>query len=72
MRETPQSLDLIFLRHGRVVGMIEHAAPLSDAPLSVATPADQVLELAAGSVQRYRVDFSTRLRCPDGVANGAT
>ena len=63
MKNTPAALDLIFLRSGRVVGLIEYATPLSEAPLTVAAPADMVLEWAAGQTQAHQVRLGDRLRC---------
>lgn len=60
MKNTYIPLDLIFIdaRH-QVVGVVQHAEPLTTTPRFIATPAQYVLEVNAGFAQRFRVDQDT-------------
>lgn len=50
MKNTFIPLDMIFMdKHGKVVGIIANAQPLSEKILSVGVPADAVLEVRGGT-----------------------
>lgn len=49
MRNTPSSLDIIYINpQGRIVSIVSHTTPYSDAPIPSNGPANGVLELRAG------------------------
>jgi uncharacterized membrane protein (UPF0127 family) len=56
MHNTCISLDLLYLDHGQIVGIVESAPTLNDEPRSVGRPSDEVLELNAGFCKRHGVD----------------
>ncbi len=56
MRNTPLSLDLVFVSaKGRVVRVIEHAQPMSERALKSGSPAQYVLEVNAGEAKRMGI-----------------
>ncbi len=58
MKNTLIPLDMLFFdARGRVVGLIADAEPLSEKVLSPGVPARAVLELPAGSIERYGVQI---------------
>ncbi len=58
MKNTFVPLDMLFFdERGRVVGLIADAEPLSERVLSPGVPARAVLELPAGSIERYGVQI---------------
>ncbi len=68
MKDTPLSLDLIFIGgHRRIVGIIHQATPFSTASLSVPVPSRYVLELRGGAARRQdiRIGYSVRF---EGIA----
>lgn len=63
MKNTPLSLDLIFFDNDfRVVGLIEKAEPMSEKIMRIDHDARFVLELTAGSVQKYGISLWSRGR----------
>ncbi|HRE44755.1 MAG TPA: DUF192 domain-containing protein [Terricaulis sp.] len=65
MRNTHLSLDLIFIAaDGRIVNIIEHATPYSDAPLRSSAPAVAVLEINAGLSREMGVAAGDRVQHP--------
>ena len=56
MKNTPVSLDIIFISHeGRVVSVAHGTRPYSNEPISSAGPARYVLEVASGLASRYGI-----------------
>ncbi|MCR6643256.1 MAG: DUF192 domain-containing protein [Terricaulis sp.] len=65
MRNTHLSLDLIFVAaDGRIVNIIEHATPYSDAPLRSSGPAVAVLEINAGLSRELGIAAGDRVQHP--------
>lgn len=63
MKNTPLSLDLIFISsHRRVVGIIHEAAPFSTASLSVLVPSQFVLEVRGGLARRKIIEVGDAVR----------
>ena len=63
MKNTPLSLDLIFIRSDlRIVGIVERATPFSMEPLSVPQPSQFVLEVNGGFCQRNGVNVGDAVR----------
>jgi uncharacterized membrane protein (UPF0127 family) len=57
MKNTPLSLDLIFIgSRRRVVGIIHRAVPFSTASLSVSAPSQFVLEVNGGLSKRWGIE----------------
>lgn len=65
MRNTLIPLDMVFLYNQRIIGIIENTTPLSEAILTVESPANRVLEVNAGSLARWGVNQQWRLICQD-------
>jgi len=56
MRDTPGSLDMIFIdADGKVLNVAAHTTPLSDRQYSSAGPAKYVMEAKAGFADRYGI-----------------
>ena len=56
MKNTPLSLDLIFMdRRRRVVGIVHDAVPFSTRSVSVGVPSRYVLEVRAGLARRHGI-----------------
>lgn len=55
MKDTPISLDLIFIREGRIVDLIENAVPNSETLLTPDSPYDTVLEVPGGYAERQGI-----------------
>lgn len=56
MRNTPGSLDMIFIdADGKVLNVAAHTTPMSDRQYSSAGPAKYVMEAKAGFVDRYGI-----------------
>ncbi len=65
MKDTLLSLDLLFARaDGRIVKLIEHAKPLSEAWLEAGQPVRYVLELPAGTAARLDVGAGDAMVLP--------
>jgi uncharacterized membrane protein (UPF0127 family) len=63
MRNTPASLDLLFLSPDlRLVALIPRAEPLSNRILRPDAPAQYVLEVPGGFAERHGVTLGTRAR----------
>lgn len=57
MRDTPLSLDMIFLdSDGMVLGILPHVAPHSNGPYRISLRSKFVLEVRAGWAQFYGVE----------------
>jgi uncharacterized membrane protein (UPF0127 family) len=56
MHNTCISLDLVYIDHGLIVGIVESAPTLNDEPRKVGKPSEEVLELNAGFCQRHGVN----------------
>jgi uncharacterized membrane protein (UPF0127 family) len=57
MRDTPLSLDLIFLDgEGMVMGIVPHVAPYSNGPYGIGLRCKFVLEVLAGWAKFYGVE----------------
>jgi len=55
MKNTPLSLDMIWVRDNAVVDIVERTTPLSEEPIIPRADASQVIELPAGSVARFGI-----------------
>lgn len=63
MRDTPLSLDILFAdAAGQVVTIAERAEPFSDTRIRSGAPAQYVVEVRAGFVERFGLTDSTRIR----------
>ena len=65
MHRTPQPLDMVFVRNGRVIAIETAAAPCMRLPCpsyGPNEPVDGVLELAAGKASRYDLRVGSPLR----------
>lgn len=63
MKNTPISLDLIFISAQRkVVGIVRRAVPFSLATLSVPSPSQFVLEIKGGLSQRHGIKIGDGVR----------
>ena len=63
MKNTPLSLDLIFIgSHRKVVGIIHEAAPFSTVSLSVPVPSQFVLEVKGGLARRKFIEVGDAVR----------
>lgn len=63
MRDTPGSLDMIFVAEdGRVRNIAERTLPLSDQTYSSAGPASYVVEVRGGFARRFGIDQRCRIR----------
>jgi uncharacterized protein len=63
MRDTPGSLDMIFVAaDGRVRNIAAWTTPLSDRTYSSAGPASFVVEVRGGFARRFGIDQSCRIR----------
>lgn len=55
MKDTPISLDLVFIRDGRIVDVIENAVPYSEELLTPESSYTMVLEVPGGYAARHGV-----------------
>jgi len=63
MRNTPGSLDLLFLDAGlRLVALIQNAEPMSDRLLRSGAPAQYVLEVPGGFAERHGLGLGAQVR----------
>lgn len=62
MKNTYLPLDMVFINHGRVVGVVPNAIPLDESPLSVDGDSDAVLEVNAGWAARHGVAVGDALK----------
>jgi uncharacterized protein len=56
MHNTCISLDLLYIEHGQIVGIVESAPTLNDEPRRVGKPSEEVLELNGGFCMRHGVN----------------
>lgn len=62
MKNTPLSLDLIFIGNNRtIVGIVREATPFSTATLAVSSPSQFVLEVRGGLSRRWGVGVGDRV-----------
>jgi uncharacterized protein len=67
MHNTCISLDLLYIDHGQIVGIVESAPTLNDDPRRVGKPSEEVLELNGGFCQRHGVNVGQHVsRGPEG------
>ncbi|MBI2082749.1 MAG: DUF192 domain-containing protein [Deltaproteobacteria bacterium] len=65
MKNTPLSLDMIFLdRDGVVVGLIENAVPYSEELLMPQVPYSYVLEVSGGTIPREGIRIGDSVQLP--------
>lgn len=62
MKNTPLSLDLIFVKEGRVVDIIESATPFSEEMLTPDSSYTVVLEVPGGYAARSGIQVGDQLR----------
>jgi uncharacterized membrane protein (UPF0127 family) len=63
MRNTPLSLDMIFVdRNGKIVHIEENAEPFSDEPRGPGTPVSAVLEVKGGTVEALDIEKGDQLK----------
>lgn len=63
MKNTPLSLDIIFIgSHRRIVGIIHQAVPFSTNSLSVSAPSQFVLEIKGGLSRRSGIEAGDPVR----------
>ena len=63
MRNTPLSLDIIFIGvDGRILNIADHTTPFSDAPVPAAGMTRGVLELRAGRAEELGIRAGDRVR----------
>ncbi len=62
MKNTPISLDILFIREGRIVDIIEKTVPYSLESLTPRETYTTVLEVPAGSVARHDIRRGDRVR----------
>jgi uncharacterized membrane protein (UPF0127 family) len=63
MKNTPISLDMIFInRNRKIVGIVERAVPFSLDARSVAEPSQYVLEINGGLARRYGIQTGDSVR----------
>lgn len=56
MKNTPVSLDMIFIRgDGTIARIAEHTKPYSEAIISSGPPVQGVLEVVAGTARKYGI-----------------
>ena len=65
MKNTPSSLDMIFIRDGLIVSMIEKAVPYSEEILTPDSSYTMVLEVPGGYAARHSVSVGDRVKIPD-------
>lgn len=64
MKNTPISLDLIFIRERRIVDLIENAVPYSEELLTPDSPYTKVLEVPGGYVTRNGIQEGDLIESP--------
>jgi len=66
MKNTPLSLDLIFIgSHQRIVGVIHEATPFSTSSLTVSAPSQYVLEVRGGLARHWGIGVGDPVRFAD-------
>ena len=67
MKNTPLSLDMIFInRERKIVGIVEQTVPFSLDPRSVGAPSQYVLEINGGLAKRHAIKAGDAVRF-DGI-----
>jgi uncharacterized membrane protein (UPF0127 family) len=67
MKNTPISLDMIFInRNRKIVGIVERTVPFSLDSRSVTEPSQYVLEISGGLARRYGIQTGDSVRF-DGI-----
>lgn len=68
MKDTPSSLDIIFINaEGEIVSIGAAATPFDETPIPSAAPARYVLELAAGRAEALGLRTGTMLSLKEGI-----
>src|SRR5580658_9655703 len=62
MHNTCISLDLLYIDHGDIVGIVERAPILNDEPRRVGKPSEEVLELSGGFCERHGVSVGQHVK----------
>lgn len=65
MKDTPVSLDLLFIRDGRIVSIIENAVPFSEELLTPDSSYSMVLEVPGGYAERHEVQVGDQIAAPE-------
>ena len=55
MKNTPEPLDLLFFKNGKLVATIAYAKPFDESPLDPGVESDWVLEVPAGFAARHQL-----------------
>lgn len=63
MRNTYISLDMIFIKRNKVVGIIKHTTPESLKTLTVPEKVDKVLEINAGLADKFKIEKGDYFSC---------
>jgi S1-C subfamily serine protease/uncharacterized membrane protein (UPF0127 family) len=65
MKDTPISLDVLFINaHGHIAEIVERRPPMSEDIVESKIPVMTMLELSAGTVQRYHIKIGDSVRVP--------
>jgi hypothetical protein len=68
MKNTPLSLDIIFINSARtIVSIAQNTTPFSEKPLPSDSPAQFVLEVNGGFCQRHGVAVGDRMELPTSL-----
>lgn len=67
MKDTPVSLDLLFIREGQIVSIIENAVPYSEDLLTPDSTYTTVLEVPAGYVANHSVQVGNTVSVPSVI-----
>jgi len=58
MKNTYVALDMLFLdENGKIVAIVENAKPMNETPILINKPIKYVIEVPAGSSQKYNFDI---------------
>ena len=68
MKNTPAPLDMIFIRDGRIVSLIENAVPYSEDILTPDSSYTMVLEVAGGYVARHGIHVKDGFKVEGKIA----
>jgi len=64
MKDTPISLDMIFINNDQIVDLIENAVPFSETLLTPRYSYNKVLEVPAGYVQQNGIEQGNGIKSP--------
>jgi uncharacterized membrane protein (UPF0127 family) len=64
MKDTPISLDMIFIRSGKIVDIIKNTVPLDETLLTPRVTYTSVLEVPGGYVSRQRINVGDSTTLP--------